>query len=49
VEILVRRVDVDPALLRPWLEVRGGTAALSVVLTRIGTRPTAFVCTAHRT
>ena len=48
VEILVRGLDVDPAVLRPRLKLRG-TAALSVILTRIGARPTAFVCTAHRT
>lgn len=45
VEILTRGVDVDPAVLRPRLRLRG-TRALSVVLTRIGDTPTAFVCTA---
>lgn len=49
VEILVRGLDVDPAVLRPRLKLRGGTAALSVILTRIGDAPTAFICTAHRT
>ncbi|MFF0816367.1 class I SAM-dependent methyltransferase [Rhodococcus sp. NPDC003318] len=42
-EILVRGVDVDPAVLRPRLKLRG-TRSLSVVLTRIGRTPTAFVC-----
>jgi len=49
VEILVRGLDLDPAVLRPRLKIRGGTAALSVILTRIGRTPTAFVCIAHRT
>jgi hypothetical protein len=39
-------VDVDPAVLRPRLKLRG-SRALTVVLTRIGDTPTAFVCTAH--
>ena len=47
VEILTRGVDVDPAVLRPRLRLRG-SQALSVVLTRIGNTPTAFVCTADR-
>ncbi len=47
VEVLVRGLDVDPAVLRPRLRLRG-SQALSVVLTRIGNTPTAFVCTAHR-
>jgi hypothetical protein len=49
VEILVRGVDVDPAVLRPRLKLRsaGGGPAISVVLTRIGRTPTAFLCTAH--
>lgn len=47
VEVLVRGVDVDPAVLRPRLRLRG-SRALSVVLTRIGSTPTAFVCTAQR-
>lgn len=46
VEILVRAVDVDPAVLRKRLRLRG-SRALTVVLTRIGNTPTAFVCTAH--
>jgi hypothetical protein len=51
VEILVRGVDVDPAVLRPRLRL-GGTRQLSVVITRIGTgsaaRATAFVCNPSR-
>ena len=46
VEILVRAVEVDPAVLRPRLKLRG-SRALTVVLTRIGDTPTAFVCTPH--
>ncbi|MGW4481188.1 THUMP-like domain-containing protein [Rhodococcus triatomae] len=42
-EILVRGVDVDPAVLRPRLKLRGNRS-LSVVLTRVGRTPTAFVC-----
>ncbi|SDD77448.1 THUMP-like domain-containing protein [Rhodococcus tukisamuensis] len=45
VEILVRGVDVDPAVLRPRLKLRG-SVSLSVVLTRIGRTPVAFVCAA---
>ncbi|MGW6379573.1 THUMP-like domain-containing protein, partial [Rhodococcus sp. NPDC055112] len=44
-EILVRGLDVDPAVLRPRLKLRG-SASLSVVLTRIGRTPVAFVCAA---
>ncbi|MEU5843342.1 class I SAM-dependent methyltransferase [Rhodococcus sp. NPDC047139] len=47
VEILVRGVDVDPAVLRPRLKLRG-SVSLSVVLTRIGRTPEAFVCTPSR-
>ncbi|WP_435278602.1 THUMP-like domain-containing protein [Rhodococcus yananensis] len=43
VEILVRGVDADPAVLRPRLKLRGDRP-LSVVLTRIGRTPVAFVC-----
>jgi len=43
VEILVRGLDVDPNTLRPRLGLRG-TRALSVVLTRIGHTPTAYLC-----
>ncbi len=46
-EILVRGVDVDPAVLRPRLKLRG-SRSLSVVLTRIGRTPTAFVCEPSR-
>jgi hypothetical protein len=50
-EILVRGVDVDPAVLRPRLRLRG-TLALSVVITRIGEGPraraTAFICRPSR-
>lgn len=48
VEILVRGLDVDPNTLRRRLKLSGGGEA-SVVLTRIGRRPTAFVCRAERT
>ncbi len=51
VEILVRGVDVDPAVLRPRLRLRG-SKQLSVVITRIGAgaggRATAFVCRPSR-
>lgn len=47
-EILVRGLDVDPNRLRPRLRLRGPNEA-SVVLTRIGRTPTAFVCDAVRT
>jgi hypothetical protein len=43
VEILVRGLDVDPNTLRPRLKLSGPHAA-TVVLTRIGRTPTAFVC-----
>lgn len=50
-EILVRGVDVDPAVLRPRLRLRG-TQQLSVVITRIGAgsraRATAFICRPSR-
>ncbi|WP_127782647.1 class I SAM-dependent methyltransferase [Rhodococcus sp. X156] len=51
VEILVRGLDVDPAVLRPRLKLAGrsGGPALSVVLARIGDAHRAYVCTAHRT
>ncbi|WP_072690878.1 THUMP-like domain-containing protein [Rhodococcus marinonascens] len=42
-EILVRGVDVDPAVLRPRLKLRG-SRSLSVVITRIGRAGVAFVC-----
>ncbi|EUA13962.1 SAM-dependent methyltransferase domain protein [Mycobacterium xenopi 4042] len=50
-EILVRGVDLDPDALRHRLRLRG-SRPLSVVVTRIGSRPagaaTAFVCRASR-
>jgi hypothetical protein len=45
-EILVRGVDVVPDELRRRLKPAGSTSA-TVVLTRIGDTPTAFVCRAH--
>lgn len=42
-EILVRGVDVDPAVLRPALKLRG-SRALALVITRIGRSATVFVC-----
>lgn len=42
-EILARGVDVDPAILRPRLKLRG-SEALSLVITRIGRTAAAFVC-----
>jgi len=48
VEILVRGLDVDPAVLRRRLRPRG-PGSVAVVLTRIGRTPTAFVCRAERT
>ncbi|TDP97562.1 THUMP-like domain-containing protein [Labedaea rhizosphaerae] len=45
VEILVRGLDIDPNALRPRLKL-SGSASVSVVLTRIGRTPTAFVCDA---
>jgi hypothetical protein len=51
VEILVRGVDVDPAVLRPRLRLRG-SRQLSVVISRIGegakARATAFICRPSR-
>lgn len=46
-EILVRGLDVDPNALRPRLRLRGSTA-YTVVLTRIGRTPTAFICRPER-
>jgi hypothetical protein len=46
-EILVRGLDVDPDALRRRLKPRGATEA-SVVLTRIGRSPVAFLCRAER-
>lgn len=47
VEILVRGLDVDPNTLRKRLRPEGPEEA-SVVLTRIGRTPMAFICTAER-
>ncbi|KAA2259531.1 class I SAM-dependent methyltransferase [Solihabitans fulvus] len=47
-EILVRGLDVDPNTLRRRLKL-AGPAEATVVLTRVGRSPTAFLCTAHRT
>ncbi|WP_410591313.1 THUMP-like domain-containing protein [Amycolatopsis sp. lyj-23] len=46
-EILVRGLDVDPDALRRRLKPRGGAEA-SVVLTRIGRSPVAFLCRAGK-
>jgi len=46
-EILIRGLDVDPDALRRRLKPRGSTE-VSVVLTRIGRAPVAFVCRAER-
>ena len=47
-EILVRGVDVDPDALRLRLKP-SGPAAATVVLTRIGATPVAFLCRPERT
>ena len=50
-EILVRGVDIDPAVLRKRLRLRGAQP-LSVVITRIGAgsraKATAFICRPSR-
>ncbi|WP_410641859.1 THUMP-like domain-containing protein [Amycolatopsis sp. lyj-346] len=46
-EILVRGLDIDPDALRRRLKPRGAAEA-SVVLTRIGRAPVAFLCHAER-
>lgn len=46
VEILTRGVDVDPNTLRPRLKPRGDNAC-SVIITRIGRSPFAFLCAAN--
>lgn len=46
-EILVRGLDVDPDALRRRLKLRGAAEA-TVVLTRIGRSPHAFLCRAER-
>ena len=43
VEILVRGLDVDPNTLRPRLKLSGSEPA-TVVLTRVGRTPMAYVC-----
>jgi hypothetical protein len=45
-EILIRGLDVDPDALRRRLKPRGGNEA-TVVLTRIGRSPVAFLCRAR--
>ncbi|MGU3434185.1 THUMP-like domain-containing protein [Actinomycetes bacterium M1A6_2h] len=45
-EILVRGIDVDPAMLRPRLKLKG-TRPMAVVITRIGRGAVAFVCNAR--
>lgn len=47
-EILVRGLDVEPDALRRRLKISGPGEA-TVVLTRIGTTPTALLCRAERT
>ncbi|HJQ47304.1 MAG TPA: class I SAM-dependent methyltransferase [Amycolatopsis sp.] len=47
VEILIRGLDVDPDALRKRLKLAGPGEA-TVVLTRIGRAPVAFLCEAHR-
>ncbi|MDR7301089.1 class I SAM-dependent methyltransferase [Haloactinomyces albus] len=47
-EILVRGLDVDPDALRRRLKLKG-TAEATVVLTRVGDSPTAYLCHAERT
>jgi hypothetical protein len=44
-EILVRGVDVDPAVLRPRLKLRG-SESLSLVISRVGRSAVAYVCEA---
>jgi hypothetical protein len=46
-EILVRGLDVDPNTLRPRLKLSGPESA-TVVLTRVGRTPTAYLCVAGR-
>jgi len=46
-EILVRGLDIDPDALRQRLKLQGSAEA-SVVLTRIGRTPYAFICRAER-
>jgi ribose 1,5-bisphosphokinase PhnN len=44
-EILVRGLDIDPNTLRPRLKLSGRESA-TVVLTRVGRTPMAYVCEA---
>lgn len=44
-EVLVRGLDVDPNTLRPRLKLSGSESA-TVVLTRVGRTPMAYICTA---
>jgi hypothetical protein len=46
-EILVRGLDVDPNTLRPRLKLSGPESA-TVVLTRVGRTPTAYLCEPSR-
>ncbi|WP_426716460.1 SAM-dependent methyltransferase [Corynebacterium auriscanis] len=46
-EILVRGVDVDPDVLRKKLKLKGAQQA-TVVLTRVGSAATAFICEVER-
>ena len=46
VEILVRGLDTDPDLLRKKLKLRG-TKEYAVIITRIGTRGVALICSAR--
>lgn len=46
-EILIRGLDLDPDALRRRMKLRGSREA-TVVLTRIGRAPTAFLCRAER-
>ncbi|QGK71132.1 class I SAM-dependent methyltransferase [Allosaccharopolyspora coralli] len=48
VEILVRGLDVDPDALRRRLKPKGPGSA-SVLLTRVGSTPMAYLCVAERT
>ncbi|MGL4306004.1 MAG: THUMP-like domain-containing protein [Mycobacteriaceae bacterium] len=47
VEILVRGIDVDPAILRPKLKLKG-PQSYSVVITRISRGAVAFICSEYR-
>ncbi|GAB2665772.1 hypothetical protein GCM10027271_26100 [Saccharopolyspora gloriosae] len=47
-EIMTRGVDVDPDALRRRLKPRGSTEA-TVIITRVGSTPRAYLCRAERT